>query len=152
MVASQRTAVFGLALALLALGLVPTAAAREESETYITGADAVASCEDEVLGGLADRNLGSVCFDVEPGESSVDVRIDDDVTLNVGGVVQFYDDSGGTIGSTVGFCTTTSAPVDIPSGAERVEVFVDGPAFNAIQNHCSQPTTSTIGDVTATFS
>jgi len=138
-----------LALALVTVSLTPSALAREERETYTTGADVVASCSEDLTGGVLANNYGSVCFDVRSTESQVDVTIDD-VTLNgVGGAVQFLDAEGEQVGDLVSFCGTVRG-VDIPEEADGIEVYVNGPLLQTLE--CTTITSGTTGEVLATFS
>lgn len=137
-----------LALSLVALTAVPGAIARDASEQYTTGADVAASCAEDAIGGLLAANYGSVCLDVQPGESSVDVAIEDTYVQNVGGAIEFEDANGEAIGELVSFCGSI-ADVSIPAGTERIEVFVNGPVFQFTE--CQSLGTSTTGEVTASF-
>lgn len=138
----------GLAVLMATVALSPTVAARTETESYTTGADALTSCREEIVGGLIDRNAGSACFDVNAGESTVSAEIDDFATEPVGGAVQFFDDNGDQAGQLTPFCGSASG-VPIPSGAAEVKVLVDGPILHLID--CGGAGTSTTGTVTVTF-
>lgn len=139
-----------LALSMTSLALVPVAAAREETKAYTTGADALAACEDDLVGALAGGNYGSACFDVQPGETAVSVEITDSYLQNIGGAIAFYDDAGSSAGGIVSFCGGASGDVALPSGTATIEVYVNGPFFQLVE--CQSTATSTFGDVTATFS
>jgi hypothetical protein len=147
---AQRTLTLVVAVAMATLSLAPAAVAeRSQTEPYATGADVVLSCEEERVGSLLGGNYGSVCFDVQDGESFVGVEIDDIYVDGVGGVLEFKDADGGAVGDQTPFCGSVEN-VGVPSEAASLEVFTNGPGTQLVD--CGSVGTSTFGDVTATFS
>jgi len=140
--------VFLVVLSLTSLALAPSAVA-ERSASYTTGADALASCEDDSIGSLVGGNYGSACFEVPAGSSSVDATIDDLYLDGVGGALEFQDADGDVVGDVVPFCGSVSG-ADVPDDAERLEVLVNGPVFELVD--CQQVGSSTFGDVIVDFS
>lgn len=129
------------AVALLALSVLgaPSAVATSETEDYVgpvvLNTDNHCESADALLTTLP-------CFDV--AGSSVEVDIADDSTLDVNGVIQFLDGSGGLI-SDVSFCGNSGSE-DVPSGAKEIRIsrsVAPGPAGG---NDCTEVnwTTGTI--------
>lgn len=144
----RRSVAFVLALGLVTVTLAPTAVARDETASYTTGADVLAACSETLVGALLAGNYGSACFDVQDGESQVSVEIDDIYLDGVGGAISFQDAAGDAIGDPVGFCGSIDQ-VDMPDETARIEVFVNGPVFQAIE--CNAIGTATFGDIHVSF-
>lgn len=137
-----------LAVVLVTVSLTPTAMARDERETYTTGADVVTSCSEDFVGGLLSNNYGSVCFDVRETETTLDVAIDDFNLNGVGGAIQFLDADGEQVDELVNFCGSI-ADVPIPAEAESMEIYVNGPTLQLV--HCDDAAAGTTGEVIVTL-
>lgn len=136
-----------LVLALVTVGAASLANTRDEQAAYVTGADVVASCTDNRIGGLLGVGVGETCFDVRTIEDRVEVRIDDDFGGSVGGALVFEDAQGDQIGEFIPFCVQIER--EIPDEAVALNVRINGPYFQV--RDCPEATPSTRGTVFATF-
>jgi|GEM_PF-5823678 len=136
----------GAATAILALAgpASATVASTSASETYGPGGDFVTYC----LGALP-FGAGGGCFTPAPGASSVQASLQDDVSSNTAGEIQFRDAANNSLGPAVGFCGA-SAQVPIPAGTAEIFVVADGPLLATLAEGCGPGSTATAGTATLT--
>lgn len=102
-------------------------------------------CEDHDV--FPDHGLAGVCFNVLPGESQVDIRIQDLTTLPVSSYVFVYEEEGGWRQV---FLPCGGGRLHLPDSAVRLSV-----APNGVWSNCQAPSPfslATAGVITATFS
>ncbi len=120
-------------------GSPPTGETREVESTYITGNDAVIHCLSRV---------GGACFDIEDGDETVSIVVDDIFIEPVPGFYRFRDAAGNDLGSGA-FCVSAEQRA-VPTGATTLYVYAGGPLRAALE--CGAPTrTSTLGFIRVTF-
>ena len=137
----------GLALVMTLVAAAPARAGREVSFSYVGGADPLASallmtaarvgtCPTYTL------TVGTGCYAIRPGETSMRIRIDDVSGHPVGGVIGFYGRDG-IMHSYLSFCRR--AVVDLPPSVATIQVRV------APVGACNAPAAATAGRIIAYF-
>ncbi|MEO7803914.1 MAG: zinc-dependent metalloprotease family protein [Actinomycetota bacterium] len=132
-------------LAILLLPMAANAQTRSETQPYVLGLDfLLASCEEPV------GNVGGACFALAGDEVKASIVISEDLGHKVGGVWDFRDAGGNSLGANL-FCDSVSN-LTVPANSTRLLVFVNGPALGPID--ClskGSPGAGTTGTITATY-
>lgn len=124
-------------------GLVPAAASERHVEATYYGPTLVAPPGCLFVPALSN---GGACFRVQPGETSVDLRIVDTVNPRPVGVLYAFTFAGGGQTPINDFCEGEQAGITVPPNARTLVVSLDVLAVV----HCD-PNAAVSGTITATF-
>lgn len=130
---------------------------RTETEEYVgNGAPYVTLCADDspyAYLNPTDRNIAAACFDVEPGDASVEFTVRDASGFPVTALWGFRDSTGDLIVSSTDNGCVGSRTVAVPSGADTFEVRLSMAPLAPFD--CTPPgdlgLAGTTGNVTAHF-